>query len=80
MRMNKYVPVLLMFAIVFSATQLLTWSTAEAAKYPRLRADAGDFQSIGKSQVKLDVLIAKVLSKNLLTLNGNGPSKWRQGK
>ena len=55
MRMNKYVPVLLMFTIVFSATQLLTWSTAEAAKYPRLRADAGDdFKALENQEVKLD--------------------------
>ena len=55
MRMNKYVPVLLIFAIVFSATQLLTLSTAEAGKYPRLRADAGeDFKTLENQQVTLD--------------------------
>ncbi|HEY7695171.1 MAG TPA: hypothetical protein VH797_03615 [Nitrososphaeraceae archaeon] len=55
MRMNKYVPVLLIFAIVFSATQLLTYSTAEAGKYPRLRADAGDdFKTFENQQVTLD--------------------------
>jgi hypothetical protein len=55
MRMNKYVPVLLMFALVFSATQLFTWSTAEAGKYPRLRADAGDdFKAFENQEVKLD--------------------------
>ena len=55
MRMNKYVPVLLIFAIVFSAIQLLTLSTTEAAKYPRLRADAGqDFKALENQQVTLD--------------------------
>ena len=55
MRMIKYVPVLLIFAIVFSATQLLTYSTAEAGKYPRLRADAGDdFKTFENQQVTLD--------------------------
>ena len=55
MRMNKYVPVLLIFAIVFSATQVLTWSTAEAGKYPRLRADAGnDFKTFENQEVTLD--------------------------
>ena len=55
MRMNKYVPVLLIFAIVFSATQLLTWSTAEAGKYQRLRADAGDdFKTFENQEVTLD--------------------------
>jgi K319L-like, PKD domain len=55
MRMNKYVPVLLIFAIVFSAMQLLTLSTTEAAKYPRLRADAGqDFKALENQQVTLD--------------------------
>lgn len=55
MRMNKYVPVLLIFAIVFSATQLLTLSTAEAGKYPRLRADAGnDFKTLENQEVTLD--------------------------
>ena len=53
--MNKYVPVLLMFAIVFSATLLLTLSTAEAGKYPRLRADAGaDFKTFENQKVTLD--------------------------
>jgi hypothetical protein len=53
--MNKYVPVLLISAIVFSATQLLTYSTAEAGKYPRLRADAGDdFKTFENQQVTLD--------------------------
>jgi hypothetical protein len=46
---------LLIFAIVFSATQLLTYSTAEAGKYPRLRADAGDdFKTFENQQVTLD--------------------------
>ena len=50
MRMNKYVHVLLVFAVVFTAMQLLTWSTAEAGKkYPKLRADAGDdFKTLEK--------------------------------
>lgn len=56
MRMNKYVHVLLVFAIVFTAMQLLTWSVAEAGKkYPKLRADAGDdFKTFEKQEVKLD--------------------------
>lgn len=56
MRMNKYVHVLLVFAIVFTAVQLLTWSTAEAGKkYPKLRADAGDdFKTFENKEVKLD--------------------------
>ena len=55
MRMNKYVHVLLVFATVFTAMQLLTWSVAEAGKYPKLRADAGDdFKAFEKQEVKLD--------------------------
>lgn len=55
MRMNKHVHVLLVFAIVFTAMQLLTWSIAEAGKYPRLRADAGDdFKALENQEVKLD--------------------------
>jgi hypothetical protein len=55
MRMNKSVHVLLVFAIAFAAIQLLTWSIAEAGKYPRIRADAGDdFKVFENKQVKLD--------------------------
>lgn len=55
MRMNKYVHVLLVFGIVFTAMQLLAWSTAEAGKYPKLRADAGDdFKTLENKEVKLD--------------------------
>ena len=56
MRMNKYVHVLLIFAIAFTVIQLLTWSTAEAGKkYPKLRADAGDdFKALENQEVKLD--------------------------
>jgi len=55
MRMNKYVYVLLVFAVAFTAMQLLTWSTAEAGKYPRIRADAGnDFKVFENQNVKLD--------------------------
>ena len=35
--------------------QLLTWSIAEAGKYPRIRADAGDdFKVFENHEVKLD--------------------------
>jgi hypothetical protein len=55
MRMNKSVHVLLVFAIAFAAIQLLTWSIAEAGKYPRIRADAGDdFKVFENKEVKLD--------------------------
>ena len=55
MGMNKYVYVLLVFAVAFTAMQLLTWSTAEAGKYPRIRADAGnDFKVFENQEVKLD--------------------------
>lgn len=56
MRMNKFVPVLLVFVIAFAAMQLLTWSIAEAGKkYPRIRADAGDdFKALENKEVKLD--------------------------
>jgi len=53
--MNKYVPILLIFAILLSATQLSTLSMAEGAKYPKLRADAGDdFKTFENQEVKLD--------------------------
>lgn len=55
MRMNKSVHVLLVIAIAFAAIQLLTWSIAEAGKYPRIRADAGDdFKTFENKEVKLD--------------------------
>ena len=55
MKMNKYVNVLLVFAVVFTAMQLLAWSTAEAGKYPRLRADAGnDFKAFENQEITLD--------------------------
>jgi hypothetical protein len=55
MRMNNYVYVLLVFAVAFTAIQLLTWGTAEAGKYPRIRADAGDDMKVVENQeVKLD--------------------------
>ena len=56
MRMNKYAQVLLVFAIVFTAVQLLTWSTGRGReKYPKLRADAGDdFKTLENKEVKLD--------------------------
>jgi hypothetical protein len=55
MRMNKSVHVLLVFAIAFAAIQLLIWSIAEAGKYPRIRADAGDdFKVFENKEVKLD--------------------------
>ena len=56
MRMNKFVPVLLVFVIAFAAMQLLTWSIAEAGKkYPKIRADAGDdFKASENKEVKLD--------------------------
>jgi hypothetical protein len=55
MRMNKSVHVLLVFAIAFAAIQLLTWSIAEAGKYPRIRADAGDdFKVFENKEVTLD--------------------------
>ncbi len=55
MRMNKFVHVLLVFAIAFAAMQLLMWDTAEAKKYPRIRADAGDdFKVMENQEVKLD--------------------------
>ena len=73
MRMNKYVYVLLVFAVAFTAMQLLTWSTAEAGKkYPKLRADAGDdFKTLKIKRLSWMVLIAKADLKNLLILNGN---------
>jgi len=53
--MNKSVHVLLVLAIMFTAMQLLTWGTAEAGKYPRIRADAGnDFKVMENQEVKLD--------------------------
>jgi hypothetical protein len=53
--MNKFVQVLLVFAIAFAAMQLLTWSIAEAGKYPRIKADAGDdFKVFENKEVKLD--------------------------
>lgn len=56
MRMNKFVPVLLVLVIAFAAMQLLTWSIAEAGKkYPKIRADAGDdFKVSENKEVKLD--------------------------
>jgi hypothetical protein len=42
MRMNKFVHVLMVFASVFITMQISTLDTAEAGKYPRIRADAGD--------------------------------------
>lgn len=55
MRMNKSVHVLLVIAITFAAIQLLTWAVAEAGKYPRIRADAGDdFKVFEGKEVKLD--------------------------
>ena len=55
MRMNNYVYVLLVLAVAFTAIQLLTWGTAEAGKYPRIRADAGsDMKVFENQEVKLD--------------------------
>ena len=55
MRMNKSVNILLVLAIMFTGTQLLIWDTAEAGKYPRLRADAGDdIKVMANQEVKLD--------------------------
>lgn len=55
MRMNKSLHVLLVIVIAFAAVQLLTWSIAEAGKYPRIRADAGDdFKTFENKEVKLD--------------------------
>jgi len=53
--MNKSVHILVVLAIVFTGMQLLTWDTAEAGKYPRIRADAGnDFKVMENQEVKLD--------------------------
>jgi len=53
--MNKSVHVLLVLAIMVTGMQLLTWDTAEAGKYPRIRADAGnDFKVMENKEVKLD--------------------------
>jgi hypothetical protein len=41
MRMNKSVHILLVFASVFTTMQISTLDTAEAGKYPKIRADAG---------------------------------------
>jgi len=55
MRMNKSVHILLVFASVFTTTQISTLDTAEAGKYPRIRADAGDdFKVSENKEVKLD--------------------------
>jgi hypothetical protein len=55
MRMNKSLHILLVFAIAFAGIQLLTWSIAEAGKYPKIRADAGDdLKVLENKEVKLD--------------------------
>jgi hypothetical protein len=55
MTMNKFVHVLLVFATVFITMQISTLDTAEAGKYPRIRADAGDdFKVFENKEVKLD--------------------------
>ena len=55
MRMNKSVHILVVLAIVFTGMQLLTWDTAEAGKYPRIRADAGnDVKVMENQEVNLD--------------------------
>ena len=55
MRMNKFAHVLLVFATVFITMQISTLDTAEAGKYPRIRADAGnDFKVSENKEVKLD--------------------------
>jgi K319L-like, PKD domain len=55
MKMNKSVYVLLVFASVFTTMQTFTLDTAEAAKYPRIRANAGnDFNVVENQEAKLD--------------------------
>jgi len=55
MMMNKFVHALLVFASVFITMQISTLDTAEAGKYPRIRADAGDdFKVSENKEVKLD--------------------------
>jgi len=54
-KMNKYLHVLLVFASVLTTMQTFTLDTTEAAKYPRIRADAGnDFKAFENEEVKLD--------------------------
>src|SRR4030095_10650455 len=55
MTINKFVHVLLVFASVFITMQISTLDTAEAGKYPRIRADAGDdFKVSENKEAKLD--------------------------
>jgi hypothetical protein len=55
MRMNKSVHILLVFASVFTTMQISTLDTAEAGKYPKIRADAGDdFKVSENKEVELD--------------------------
>jgi hypothetical protein len=55
MRMNKFVHVLLVFATVSITMQISTLDTAEAGKYPRIRADAGnDFKVSENKEANLD--------------------------
>lgn len=54
-KMNKYLHVLILFASVLTTMQTFTLDTSEAAKYPRIRADAGnDFKAFENEEVKLD--------------------------
>jgi len=53
--MNKSVHILLVFASVFTTMQISTLDTAEAGKYPKIKADAGDdFKVSENKEVKLD--------------------------
>lgn len=55
MKMNKSVYILLVFASAITTMQTFTLDTAEAGKYPRIRADAGnDFNVVENKEAKLD--------------------------
>ena len=55
MKMNKLVYVLLVFASALTTMQSITLDTAEAGKYPKIRADAGnDFNVVENKEAKLD--------------------------
>lgn len=55
MKMNKLVYVLLVFASALTTMQTFTLDTAEAGKYPKIRADAGnDFNVVENKEAKLD--------------------------
>ena len=53
-KMNKYLHVLIVFASVLTTMQSFTMDTTEAAKYPRIRADAGNDFKTFENEVKLD--------------------------